>query len=93
MPYKNAEERRRKQKECMRKLRGLPASCSSVNPDQPQIIEEILLMEDINQKYDVKQTTEPSSCSSVNPDHQEKDHGDGPATVFLFHWKCFQKCP
>jgi hypothetical protein len=43
-----------------------------VNPDQPQKIEEILMMEDIDQKYDVKQTTEPSSCSSVNPYHLEK---------------------
>lgn len=71
MPYKNKEERRRRQKECMRDQRARQKGCLSVNPDQPQKNEESLMMENIDHKY-VKPEEKRESCLSVNPDQPPK---------------------
>ena len=69
MPYKNVEERRLKQKECMRKLRG----CCSVNPNQPQKNGNITVIDTTNTNYDVNKKTEQKTCCSVNPNQPQKN--------------------
>jgi hypothetical protein len=68
MPYKNVEERRLKQKECMRKLR----CCCSVNPTQPQKNGNITVIDTTNTNYDVNKKTEQKTCCSVNPNQQKE---------------------